>query len=311
MTFRQQSGDYAPWFHIRGFPVHSVEMLMGLYLVSMIATTVAIALGHGATVDVLRYDTSAVFQHGEIWRLFTYAFWNQPNIPFLLELTVYFFFGRELERFFGRTAFIYLYAILFVASPILGILCIPFQNVVFSGIPCGTGLFVAFATMAPAVTLFLGISAKWLAITFVGIRILSAIASHDWAQVTVEGGGAIVAFLTTRYFQGRWVIDALSVFKRNRFQVIQGGLNEKSSRPLRAERTADSPESSRLAQSQGTALLESNEPSQTNGETHQEVIDRILEKISASGISSISPEERSLLETARKRLLLRDSPARR
>jgi membrane associated rhomboid family serine protease len=311
MTFRQQSGDYAPWFHIRGFPVHSVEMLMGLYLVSMIATTVAIALGHGATVDVLRYDTSAVFQHGEIWRLFTYAFWNQPNIPFLLELTVYFFFGRELERFFGRTAFIYLYAILFVASPILGILCISFQNVVFSGIPCGTGLFVAFATMAPAVTLFLGISAKWLAITFVGIRILSAIASHDWAQVTVEGGGAIVAFLTTRYFQGRWVIDALSVFKRNRFQVIQGGLSEKSSRPLRAERNGDSPESSRLAQSQGTALLESNEPSQTNGETHQEVIDRILEKISASGISSISPEERLLLETARKRLLLRDSPARR
>ena len=296
--------------------MHSVEVLMGVYLLSMIATTVAIALGYGAASEVLRYDSVAVFQRGELWRLFTYAFWNQPNIPFLLELTVYFFFGREIERFFGRTAFVYLYAILFAASPALGLLCIAFQNVALSGIPCGTGLFVAFATMAPAVTLFLGISAKWLAITFVGIRLLSATASHDWTQVVIEGGGACIAFLATRYFQGRWVIDALSVFKRNRFQVIQGGLKGKATRTPRSERQPELSETLLQKNAQSPALGDStlhhpSEPHPSEQETDQELVDRILEKISASGMASLSTAERSLLESARERLLMRDASTRR
>lgn len=307
MTFRQQSGDYAPWFYIRGIPVHSVELLMGTYLVSMIATTIAVAFGHGPVLGMLKYEASEVFQHGELWRLFTYAFWNSPNIPFLLDLTVYFFFGRELERFFGRNSFLYLYTILFLTEPILGILAITFRSVSFSGIPCATGLFVAFATMAPAVTLFLGISAKWLAITFVGIQILSATASNDWAQVILEGGGALVAFLATRYFQGRWVVDALSVFKRNRLKVIQGGLSERVIRLPGNAKPSASPDFPRQSRQANLSRLDPTTPPQSEPATEGEIIDRILEKISASGISSISSAERSLLENARERLLSRDS----
>jgi hypothetical protein len=285
MTFRQQSGDYAPWFSLRGLPVHSVEILMGTFLISMIATTVAIALGHGSFESVVNYDAQAIFKHGELWRVFTYAFWNQPNIPFLLELTVYFFFGRELERFFGRKSFIHLYIIL----------------------PCGTGLFVAFATMAPAVSLFLGISAKWLAITFVGIRLLSATASHDWAQVAIEGGIATTAVMTTRYLQGRWVIDALSVFKKGRFKVVQGGLSENTARSPRKERNTGSSEKPLRTQTAGAAVLEPPADTEENPESDQEIVDRILEKISASGMTSLSLSERSLLESARERLLKRDS----
>lgn len=307
MTFRQQSGDYAPWFQVRGFPVHSVELLMGAYLISMIATTLAIALGNGSMESLLNFDASSIFHQGELWRLATYAFWNQPTIPFLLELTVYFFFGRELERFFGRRAFIQLYLTLFFISPIIALSCITFQNVHFSGIPCGTGLFVAFATMAPAVTLFLGISAKWLAIIFVGIRILSATASHDWAQVAIEGGSALTAFLSTRYLQGRWVIDALSVFKRGRFKVIQGGLDDKMPRANRSERRRDNPNTPLKTLSAETTTLAPNEDLEDESLRDQEVIDQILEKISASGIASLSSSERSQLESARERLLKRDS----
>lgn len=307
MTFRQQSGDYAPWFHIRGFPVHSVEILMGAFLVSMIATTLAIALGHGSVEAVINYDAQAIFKNGELWRVFTYAFWNQPTIPFLLELTVYFFFGRELERFFGRKSFIHLYSTLFLAAPLFGILCTGFQNVRFSGIPCGTGLFVAFATMAPAVTLFLGISAKWLAITFVGIRVLSATASHDWAQVAIESGVAATAVMTTRYLQGRWVIDALSVFKKGRFRVIQGGLAEKSTRTPRSERHANATDTPVRTQTARSAAVETPTAPEDTTESDQEIVDRILEKISASGMTSLTSTERSLLESARERLLKRDS----
>ena len=284
---------------------------MGSYLISMIATTIAIALGHGATAEVLRYDAASVYRQGEVWRLITHAFWNQPNIPFLLELTVYFFFGRELERFFGRTAFIYLYSVIFASAPVLGVISLAFPAVsIFAGIPCGTGLFVAFATMAPAVTLFLGISAKWLAVIFVGIRLLSAIASNDWSQVTIEGGGALIAFLATRYFQGRWVIDALSVFRRSRFQVIQGGLNEKSQRSQRKDLRIESRGPQQRPQNPATELLEANPSVDDLDESDQEMIDRILEKISATGLASISNTERSLLESARERLLMRDSPPR-
>ena len=307
MTFRQQSGDYAPWFSLRGLPVHSVEILMGTFLISMIATTIAIALGHGSFESVVNYDAQAIFKHGELWRVFTYAFWNQPNIPFLLELTVYFFFGRELERFFGRKSFIHLYIILFLTAPFIGVLCTSFQNVRFAGIPCGTGLFVAFATMAPAVSLFLGISAKWLAITFVGIRLLSATASHDWAQMAIEGGIATTAVMTTRYLQGRWVIDALSVFKKGRFKVVQGGLSEKTARSPRKERNTGSSEKPLRTQTAGAAVLEPPADTEENPESDQEIVDRILEKISASGMTSLSLSERSLLESARERLLKRDS----
>jgi hypothetical protein len=292
MTFRQQSGDYAPWFSLRGLPIHSVEILMGTFLISMIATTVAIALGHGSFESVVNYDAQAIFKHGELWRVFTYAFWNQPNIPFLLELTVYFFFGRELERFFGRKSFIHLYIILFLTAPFIGVLCTSFQNVRFAGIPCGTGLFVAFATMAP---------------TFVGIRLLSATASHDWAQMAIEGGIATTAVMTTRYLQGRWVIDALSVFKKGRFKVVQGGLSENTARSPRKERNTGSSEKPLRTQTAGAAVLEPPADTEENPESDQEIVDRILEKISASGMTSLSLSERSLLESARERLLKRDS----
>jgi hypothetical protein len=113
--------------------------------------------------------------------------------------------------------------------------------------------------------------------------------------------------MTTRYLQGRWVIDALSVFKKGRFKVVQGGLSENTARSPRKERNTGSSEKPLRTQTAGAAVLEPPEDTEENPESDQEIVDRILEKISASGMTSLSLSERSLLESARERLLKRDS----
>jgi len=48
-------------------------------------------------------------------------------------------------------------------------------------------IFVAFATIYPNVELFLRIMAKWIALIFVAIGTLSALAMRDWQSLVVLG----------------------------------------------------------------------------------------------------------------------------
>ena len=101
------SDDYRPVAWMGRYPVDVTTMLVGLHVAAAILTAILVAIGGGAILAYLQFDSAAVWS-GQVWRLFTYAFVHPPSglLWFAIEMYMLFVFGREVERFIGRRAYI-------------------------------------------------------------------------------------------------------------------------------------------------------------------------------------------------------------
>src|SRR5437762_12890174 len=111
------SDDYRPVTWMGRYPVDVTTILVGLHVTCAILAAILIAFGAGSMLAYLQFDTAAVWSGGQVWRLFTYAFVHAPSalLWFAVEMYMLFVFGREVERFIGRRAYIVLYLILLIA----------------------------------------------------------------------------------------------------------------------------------------------------------------------------------------------------
>ena len=117
------------------------------------------------------------WQRGEVWQLATYAFVHSPGnlLWFAIEMYMLFVFGREVERFVGRRAFIVLYATLLLAPTVLLSLWGLDSGSGIAGSPAlHFGIFIAFAAIYPNVEMLLRIQAKWVALALTGHRYFAA-----------------------------------------------------------------------------------------------------------------------------------------
>lgn len=288
-VFQHPEDDRGFWFEFAGHPVHAPLALVAASIASMLFTTVAIALNDDLSA-LLRFSSSAILEHGEVWRLFSYVLWNPPTISFALELLMLWWFGRELESFFGRRTFLRLCAGIVLVPAMVGVAAGPFLPTQWIGLPGDFALFVAFATMAPDVLLLFGVSARWTALIFLGVQILSYAAAHAWGQMLHSLSAAAFAFGYIRFQQGLWGFPQLP---RLRLPGKQPKLRVLEAVPVPA---ADSrPKTARL-------VVEVDEEAGALA-----AIDPLLEKISRSGMGSLNAEEKALLELAREALLKKES----
>jgi hypothetical protein len=282
--------DKAAWFDFAGYPVHAPLALVAASIASMLFTTVAIALNYDLSA-LLRFSSSAILQRGEVWRLFSYVLWNPPTIPFSLELLMLWWFGRELESFFGRRTFLKLCLGIVLVPALAGVAAGPLLPTQWIGLPGDFALFVAFATMAPDVLLLFGVSARWTALIFLSVQLLSYAAAHAWGQLIHSLSAAVFAFGYIRYQQGFWGFPQLPRFRlpgrRPKLRVLEAMPVPVAASPR--------PKTARLmdeVDEEATALAS---------------IDPLLEKISRSGMDSLNAAERAQLELAREALLRKDS----
>jgi hypothetical protein len=284
--FARPEDDHGPWFVLAGHPVHAPLALVALSIVSMLFTTVAIALNYDLGAH-LRFSSSAVLERGEAWRLFSYIFWNPPTISFALELLMLWWFGRELEAFFGRRIFLKLCAGIVLLPALTGVAAGPFLPTQWIGLPGDFALFVAFATMAPNVLLLFGVSARWTALIFLSVQLLSYAAAHAWGQLLHSLSAAAFAFGYIRVQQGLWDLPRLRLpEKRPKLRVLE------------AVPVPEAPVTREPAQAEAVVDEES---------VALASIDPLLEKISLNGIASLTSEERARLEKAREILLRKES----
>jgi hypothetical protein len=280
--------DRGPWFSFAGHPVHAPLALVAVSILSMLFTTVAIALNYDLS-NHLRFSTNDILQRGEVWRLVSYVLWNPPTISFALELLMLWWFGRELESFFGRRVFLKLCVGIVLVPALVGVACGLVLPTQWIGLPGDFALFVAFATMAPHVLLLFGVSAKWTALIFLGVQVLSYAAAHAWGQLLHSLSAAAFAFAYIRLQQGFWSLPTFKVpDKRPVFRVV-----EVVETPV--------PKGAPLAETVRVAPFVDEEAQALAS------IDPLLEKISRSGIHSLSAEERTQLEMAREALLKKES----
>jgi membrane associated rhomboid family serine protease len=289
MNGYDSSDDHQPVTWFRGHPVYAAHLIVVGFVASMLVTTIFAALGIGHLLNIWLGFTSALVLKGEIWRIFTYGLVNPPSLQFALDMAMIVWFGREVERFFGRRRFFVLYAVLYVLSPVLFTLIgvrwpipAPIQSggitltIPFTGETGAFALFIAFATLYPNVPLLFNILAKWAALILVSLFSLMAIASRDrvglislWATV-----GFAHAFV--RYEQGHFSLPRFSLFRAKPKLRVLPDPEPKRSAAVAAEKE--------------NAMAE---------------VDALLDKIARSGISSLTAKERAKLDAAGAQLTKR------
>jgi membrane associated rhomboid family serine protease len=268
------SDDYQPVTWVGRHPVHVTTLLVAVHA---FAAIVACFLGGAGILGHLAFDSALVWQRGEIWQLATYAFVHSPSalLWFAVEMYMLFVFGREVERFIGRRAFIVLYIFLLLAPTVLLSLWGLSERTGIAGSPAlHFGIFIAFATIYPSVELLLRIQAKWVALALAAISTLQLLAYRDWSGMAVLWVSIAAAFFFIRLrgigpelvwwgnLKSRWQ-------PRQKFHVV----------PRSAPRRV------------------------VEAENVHESIDPVLEKISKQGINSLTASERRALDRARTRLL--------
>jgi membrane associated rhomboid family serine protease len=268
------SDDYQPVTWVGRHPVHVTMLLVAVHVFTAI---VACFLGGAGVLGHLAFDSALVWQQGEFWQLATYAFVHSPSalLWFAVEMYMLFVFGREVERFIGRRAFIVLYLTLLLAPSVLLSLWGLSDRVGIAGSPAlHFGIFIAFATIYPSIELLLRIQAKWVALALAAISTLQLLAYRDWPAMAVLWVSVATAFFFIR-LRGVgpelvWWSDLKSRWQpKPKFQVV----------PRAAPRRVVEPEN-----------------------VHESV-DPVLEKISKQGINSLTASERRALDRARTRLL--------
>jgi hypothetical protein len=186
-----------------------------------------------------------------------------------------FVFGREVERFIGRRAYIALYIVLLITPAALLTVWGLWQRSALAGSPAlHFGIFVAFATVYPRAELFLRIMTKWVVLILAAVYTFQLLAYHAWSDLMVVWTSIGAAFLFIEMHGAgpelAWW-DALKArfSPRPKFHVVP---------KMRSDR--------------------STEPDDVSAS-----IDPILDKISKFGIGSLTASERRQLDRERERLL--------
>ena len=268
------SEEHQPLTWVRGHAIYAAHALVGVYVLAMIATAILSAAGVRGMLEWLPFVSERVLK-GEIWRVLTYGLLSPPSLWFAIEMVMLVWFGRELEKFYGRRKFLLLYAGIYLAPPILLSLVGLWQPTYLAGRSGSFGLFIAFATLYPNVAFFFNILAKWLALILVGIYSLMALSSRDTT--------GLIYLWTTVGFAFAFVRDQQGLLSLPSFRRPPG--QRPSPAPARAEekpRTNQKLSSSSMAE-----------------------VDALLDKIAQSGIGSLTAQERAKLDAARSEMVKR------
>ena len=266
--------EQQPVMWLRGYPVYAAYFLALVFGVSMVATSVFMALNAAHLLTWLPFLSVNVMR-GEVWRIFTYGLLNPPSLWFVIDIAMIASFGREVEKFFGRGKFLGFYACIYLLTPLLFTLLGLWFPTQISGEVGAFALFVAFATLYPDVVMFFGLLAKWVAVILVGIYSLMELAGHEWLGLLSLWVTVAFAFGFVRYQQGM-------------LELPQFGFPKGSSE----QPAPDSGRTAAASPAKGKSMAE---------------IDTLLDKIAQSGMASLTPKERAKLDSAREYLARRAS----
>src|SRR5213078_782776 len=167
------SDDYRPVTWMGRYPIDVTTLLVGVHIICAVVACIFTAIPTLAgTLNYFYFDSARIWNGLQVWRLGTYAFVHSPSglLWFAVEMYLLFVFGREVERFIGRRAYIALYLILLITPAVLLTIWGLWQQSALTGSPAlHFGIFIAFATIYPRVELFLRIMAKWVALILAAV----------------------------------------------------------------------------------------------------------------------------------------------
>lgn len=231
------------------------------------------------------------------WTVVTYMFVHVGVFHLLFNSLALFFFGPPLEERWGSREFLKFYFIAGMGGAVLS-LAFPYQSIAGAS-GAVYGIMVAFAMYWPENPIYIWgifpVKAKWLVGFLVGLSLFYALTGGQTGTAHLAHlGGAIAAFL---YLRSAF---APSTWGPTPGRGRKGGRNWGGSLRTMLKPRPKVVEEARPARPQSPAPAASAARAR---EIHRafDDVDRILDKISEAGISSLTEEERQRLEEASKR----------
>lgn len=213
---------------------------------------------------------ATVVARGWVWQPLTYMFLHGGVFHLLFNMFALWMFGAEIERAWGRAEFLKYYVVCGLGGAALSFF-FNYGSVVIGASGAVYGILLAFGMLFPDryiyLWFFLPIKAKYLVMGLAAIAFLAGISSgpEDGIGHAAHLGGFVAGFIYLRWGRGGSPVDRLvSRWRKRRLKVIEGGAGG-GARDVEAE------------------------------------IDRILDKISQSGLESLTPEEERILDDASRR----------
>ncbi len=277
--------EQQPVTWIRGHAVYAAHFVVLVFIASMLITTgFLFAKAHGF-LNLLAFDSTAVLR-GEVWRIFTSGLVNPPSIWFAIDMLMIVWFGRELEKIFGRKKFLGFYGALYLLKPVLFTVIGLWSHEEFAGQSGGFALFIAFATLYPGAMLMFNLLAKWVALILVALYTLIHLSARDTNGLIALLATSGFAFAFARHQQGHFTLPSLRLPRRQpKLTVLPGGRDHAHTR------------SASSASSSGKTHTSSPRPAR---DTTTAEMDALLDKIARSGMASLTPDERARLDAAAK-----------
>ena len=241
--------------------------------------------GGAAGLDLFGLSSAALRQ-GHLWQFVSYTFLHENVIHFALNMLVVFFLGRDLEVRFGRNLFVALY---YLSGALAGLGWLIFSSGgTYSGVCIGAsgaafGLIGALAAAFPKreITLLVffilpvTMTARMMAIVAAGVSLLLMFVSKSdvahSAHLSGCAAGYLLALAYVRCAPAR-PSPRVSERKRARFRIVP-------------------------YQDEGSDVEFWQREPEPEAYTDEEV-NRILEKIKAKGLRSLSKQERDVLDLA-------------
>lgn len=232
--------------------------------------------------------TSEGVRHAELWRLVTYIFAHGSIWHLLFNMWGLYVFGKAVEQAIGAPRFLYLY----LTSGAIGALCWQLFNwndqgaVVIGASGSLFGVMMAAAMLFPnqKIQLLLPpveLKLKTFVAIYAGLEVMSELSRWENGIAHLAHlGGLLGGFVYLR--------RAMPEAGFSPVQMLTRWWRQRRARARQQQFSAVPP-----------PLPPEHEPMPEN---FREEIDRILDKIGAQGIGSLTPEERKTLEKARERL---------
>lgn len=211
---------------------------------------------------------SAVLERGWVWQPLTYMFLHGGFFHLLFNMFVLWMFGSEIERLWGSNEFLKYFVLCGLGGAALSFI-FSYHSILIGASGAVYGVLLAFGMLFPNryiyIWFLLPIRAKYLVAGLAAIEFLSGISrAGDGIAHFAHIGGMVAGFAYLKWPRHRkGLFDTLRArWRRRDLHVVEGGAGRQRDPALEAE------------------------------------IDRILDKISAHGLQSLTPEEERILDEA-------------
>lgn len=271
-----------------------------------LTTTTLLVIGGIASMFLWAISKSAVIRltfhpvhvrDGEVWRLVTWPLANPPTqIWVVITLAFFWFIGHAVEGLVGRNRYLGLVLAVTIV-PAIFVTLLPsgsFPTTPEVGLSLlASVMFVIFAVQYPQQPFFFGIPAWVLALVFVGIDVLRLTGDRLWGTLLLMLSAIALGVVIVRQWGFAERLDFIPQVAGNRPAPRRDHKPRKGSR-RRTSATAkvvDGPWGATPRPSSGPDLVAA-----------QHELDELLDKISATGLDSLTADEKRRLNELSKRL---------